>query len=300
MDSEVLFKLINEFIVAIASLLWPIVTLIIVFAFKNDLTDLLKRFRKGKIFGQEMELDPNIIEFNKVVKEAQEEIPESEKSPEQHEKDELETDHVINDIIEIAKANPELGLIKLSSVLEREIRLLVSSLGAIPRNRVSAIQLFEILIKKGYLPPNTTKSIKIFWNLRNEIVHGYIGNDERNIIQVIDSGIVLLKTIKSIPHEFSIVYKSNIQVYSDNQCTMPIEGIKGVLIDNISPGGVGKRRSIFATSNPEYYSKTERVSWEWHHTNILPAAWYKDPDSNEIKKAWDSTAEFSGRYLKDL
>ena len=60
MDSATLFKLINELIVALASLLWPIVTLIIVLVFRSDLAALLKRVRKGKILGQEMELDPMV------------------------------------------------------------------------------------------------------------------------------------------------------------------------------------------------------------------------------------------------
>jgi len=45
------FKLINEFIVAIAQLLWPIVILVIVLIFRRDIAVLLRRVRKGKLFG---------------------------------------------------------------------------------------------------------------------------------------------------------------------------------------------------------------------------------------------------------
>lgn len=113
MESATLFKLINELIVALASLLWPIVTLIIVLVFRNDLAALLKRVRKGKILVQEMELDPNVVEFQKAVTEAQEEIPESDIENEQFKK---ESDEI------------------------------------------------------GYLPKHTTKSLQIFWDLRNKIV----------------------------------------------------------------------------------------------------------------------------------
>ena len=74
MDPATQFKLINELIVAIAKLLWPLITIIIILLFRNDLSAILKRLRKGKLFGQEIELDPYVEEFKKTVEQAQEEM----------------------------------------------------------------------------------------------------------------------------------------------------------------------------------------------------------------------------------
>ncbi len=33
---------------------------------------------------------------------------------------------------------------------------------------------------------------------------------------------------------------------------------------------------------------------------VWQAAWYRDPDTNEIKSAWSSSAEFVGQDLENL
>lgn len=300
MDSATLFKLINEFIIALASLLWPIVTLIVVLVFRSDLAALLKRVRKGKILGQEMELDSNVIAFQNSVKEAQEEIPESDIANEKFKKESDETDESIKEVLDAASSNPELGIIKLSSVLEREIRALAGSLGQTPQRRMTATHLFHALVEKGYFPQHTTRSLQIFWDLRNKIVHGHEKEDERNVIKVLDAGLALLKTIKSIPHEINIVYHPGVPIYRDENCEDKISDAKGLILETTSPGGAEKFQKIFPTTNSEYYTKGKRVSWEWDLSRVWNKAWYKDPDTGEIKTAWYSSGEFNGRSIEDL
>lgn len=300
MDSATLFKLINELIIALASLLWPIVTLIIILVFRSDLSALLKRVRKGKILGQEMELDSNVIEFQNAVSEAQEEIPNSDVANEQFKKESDEIDESIKEVLKAANSNAELGIIKLSSVLEREIRVLAGSLGQSSQRRVAATHLFSILVEKGYLPQHITKSLKIFWDLRNRIVHGHEKEDERNIVKVLDIGLVLLKTIKSIPHEINIVYHSGVTIYRDENCEEEILNAKGLILETTSPGGAEKFKRIFPTTKPECFIKGKRVSWEWDLSQVWTKAWYKDPDTGEIKMAWHSAGEFIGRSIDDL
>src|SRR5207247_1607762 len=74
MAPETLFKLINECIVALAQLLWPIVTLVLLLVFRRDITALLTRLRKGKFLGQEVELDPAIERFRSSVAQAEKEL----------------------------------------------------------------------------------------------------------------------------------------------------------------------------------------------------------------------------------
>ena len=87
MESSILFKLINELIVSIAQFLWPIVTLVIILVFRRDIAALLGRIRRGKLFGQEVELDPAINKFRTTVQEAQDEIPYSPLNAEEFERE---------------------------------------------------------------------------------------------------------------------------------------------------------------------------------------------------------------------
>lgn len=54
MDPATLFKSINELIIALSKLLWPVVILVVIVLFRSDITTLLNRVRKGRLFGQEL------------------------------------------------------------------------------------------------------------------------------------------------------------------------------------------------------------------------------------------------------
>lgn len=301
MDSATQFKLINELVVAIAQILWPIVALIIALVFRRDIAALLRRVRKGKLFGQEMELDPVVTEFRKAVQEAQGEIPESSVGQEQFEKETKELDRDEREVLEAAKINSELGVIRLSSILEREVRVLAGSLGQLgQRSRSAATQLFRVLVEKGYLPAHTTKSLQIFWELRNQIVHGHTPKEDRNVLKVLDIGLVLLRTIKSIPHEVNVVYHPGVDLYSDSECTRRIDDAKGLILETTSPGKAEVFKRIFPTTRAEYYQRGRRVTWEWDLLRVWQQTWYIDPDTKEKRKAWGSAGEFAGRHIEDI
>lgn len=301
MDSATLFKLINELIVSIASLLWPIVTLVIVLVFRRDLAALLARVRKGKLFGQEVELDPAVKEFRQTVEEAQQEIPEPIAGDEKLEQKLEEQDRDSREVLDAAAKDPQLGIMKLSSILEREVRLLAGSLGQLKSgSRIPATRLFLVLVEKGYLPKHTTESLKIFWELRNQIVHGQVSTDARNILRVLDIGLVLLKTIQSIPHEINVIHHTGVELFTDKQCTQKLEGVKGVILETTSPGRAEVSKRIFPTKNASYFKNGKRVTWEWNLSYVWGQTWYVDPDDGLKKKAWDSSGEFVGRHPEDI
>jgi hypothetical protein len=247
-----------------------------------------------------MELDPAVTEFKKVVEEAQEEVHAARMTKDQYEQETELVDLDEKEVLDSAKVNPELGIIKLSSILEREIRVLAGSLGYLEAQRTSTVQLFRVLVNKGIMPDHTLKSLGMFWELRNQIVHGPAPKDERHILRVLDIGLVLLRTIKSIPHETNIVYHPGVDLYSDPECTRIIEGAKGLIMETISPGGVEVSKRIYPTTKPTYYQRGKRISWEWDLSNKWGPAWYIDPDTKEKKGAWSSSGEFTGRHIEDL
>ena len=281
--------------------MWPIVTLILILVFRKDLTALLARVRKGKLFGQELELDPAILEFQKSVREAQQEVPEPEAAPQELQQQEAELDRDTKDILEIAARDPELGVVKLATKLEREVRLLAASLGQLQAKRhVSLLQVFSILVEKGYVPKNTAESLRSFWELRNQIVHGRGDENYKDIRRVLDIGLVLLKTIRSIPHEINVVAHPEVELFSDANCTTRISDAVGVLLNTTSPGRADVFKRIFPTSRPGYYQRGKRVAWEWNLSKIWGPAWYIDPDTGERKQAWSSSGEFVGRHVDDI
>lgn len=302
MDSATLFRHINELIAASAKLLWPIVTFILVFLFRRDISGILERLRKGKLFGQEVELDPAVNEFRKSVEEAQVEIP---TQPIQNEvcepKSEDNADKDTSEVLEAAKINPELGVIKLSSILEKEIRILAGCLGALPAVRtVPATQVFRSLIEKGYLPKHTNESLKMFWELRNEIVHGHTPKDNRNILMVLDVGLVLLNTIRAIPHEVNLVHNPGVDLFLDEGCTVKLEESKGLILETTSPGKATITFRIFPTRKSSYYVVGKQVTWEWNLSVVWGKCWYIDPETQEKRIAWDSAGEFVGRHVDEL
>ena len=149
MDSATLFKCINELIVALSKLLWPIVTVVIIFVFRFDIAKLLSRVRKGRLFGQELELDPQVSDFQKTVKEAEQEVPDISSDVEGYDKKTEKLDSDISEVLKASEINPEIGIIRLSSLLEKEIRVIASSLGDFNADkRTSAIRQIQVLIDR--------------------------------------------------------------------------------------------------------------------------------------------------------
>lgn len=295
-----IIKLFNEFIVAVSHFAWPIVALIIVFLFRKDISKLLERIIKGKLFGQEIEFDPEVKEFRDTVNVAQEEIPESPPIEEIVNNKIKEQDKNIKEIIDASKVSPQLGIIRLSTILEKSLRTIGASLGVINANqRISVIKMFQDLERKGRVKKNTTQAIKIFWELRNKIVHGHQIENEREIQKVLDDGISLLSTVLSIPHEKYIILHSGVNLYTDPECENTIKNATGVVVEITSPNKKDKYIRIFPTTNESYYKSGMRVTWEWNPKNTWDKAWFKDPENDDIKSAWGSAAEFIGKEIND-
>jgi len=55
----------SELLHAIASLLWPMLAIGSVWYFRKELTDGLSRLKRGKFFGQEIELEEKLDKLSK-------------------------------------------------------------------------------------------------------------------------------------------------------------------------------------------------------------------------------------------
>jgi len=310
MTNEVLFKLIIELITALSSWLYPIVILVILCVYRQPISALINRIKKGELFGTKFESDPAIDEFQKSVQKVEKEaaqIQESVQQPEENERKLLsnfETDDSevkkteidINQILDDSKGSPELAIIRLSNLLENESIAILGSMGFLPPHpkRLSTFGSIQELEIRGLLPETTLKSIRLFFDLRNNIVHGKSVIDEKEILRVLDIGIVLLKTIRSIPHEIHIV-DDVVDVFEDIECTDKKENEKGVIITSESSDGSFFRR-LFHTSKINYYEKGKRVVWEWDLSRKFDEGWYFDKKDGKPKRI-NSSLDFIGRHL---
>jgi hypothetical protein len=166
------------------------------------------------------------------------------------------------------------------------------------RTNVPLQHAFAELDRWGGLPRHIADSVKLFWDVRNILVHGRTAGED-DILRAIDSGITILRALQAIPHEVNTVHHPGVPIYSDAECRKEIDGARGVILETVSPGGVTKMKRIFPTTQT-HFKKGMRVAWEWSNARIFERAWYRDPDTGEIRDAWGSWMEFIGRPLEEV
>jgi hypothetical protein len=127
------------------------------------------------------------------------------------------------------------------------------------------------------------------------------------MLQVLDLGISLLKALRAIPYEIHMVGHPGVNVYEDPECTRKREGVKGLILENISPNLGIKTTAIYPTTNWSYYQKGKRVTWEWEGEHDVPAgpftyheSGYINPDTGQKGIAWSHSMEFKGRHIEDV
>jgi hypothetical protein len=287
------FELINELIIAISQLCWPILVFIFIMIFRRELSDILKRIKKGKFLGQELELENEIEidEFKTVTNEA----AQNNNSVEANQSnDEIEI------ILSKAADDPKIGIILLAMEIEKKILSLISSVGLIRDFQFGSInKSFNILAEHNIIDKALFDSVRIFWDLRNKIIHGRHIEEEGQIIRILDIGVSLLKTLKSIEYEKHIVYKTDIPLFYDSQCTNQRPDVWGLMLQNISTTGKTYNQ-IFPTQRFNYYKEGEELTWEWNDKVQWGETWYIHPEVKNKISAWISAVEFIGRPLKEI
>ena len=275
-----------EIIKSISSLLWPILVFYFINEFKSDISTLLSRLKKGKLFGQEIELTNEIVQLHEAVKSTEIVSPISDEK----------NDIVIKSIIKEAAISPEAALMLLTTEIEKEARLLVGSIGKLNGdNFISITEAFTRVDSHYGLPKYLPSSLKLFLNIRNQIIHG-VGVEKVNILSALDSGITILKVLQSMPREIHSVFIPKVDLYADPQCVNLLNDVKGLILISKSSNGINSMKRIFPTTK-DYFEKDMVVSWEWSNERAWNTTWYIDPEDNKMKLAWNSSSEFVGQAL---
>lgn len=290
-----------EILQAVAALLWPILTFIGLLMFRKEIAGIASRLKRGKLFGQEIELDESLDKLQASTVLLQEEIgslPAAEVREKTVQEITLDQD-VAQQIIAEAATSPKAALISLSGELEKLAREILATTGHLNgRRHVSMPQAISELHKTYGLASHVPSSLHHFWDVRNRVIHLGEGGSEE-ILRAVDSGIGLLKALQAIPRETNTIVHPHVHVFSDPELTQPMKDVHGVILESRSPGGTSTTYRIFATTKSDYIAG-KKVSWEWNLQRVAGPAWYRDPTTQEVKSAWQGSAEFIGRHVDEL
>lgn len=286
---------------AIASLLWPLFAFTALFLFRPQIADLVKRLKKGKLFGQEIELDESLKRLDQSASSVEKEVaalpaPTAEITTPQ---EQVQEESVVRSIVTETARSPKAALILLASELEKVAREILATTGHLQGRRFIQVKqaIAELDLKFG-LPRHIPSSLKFFWEARNRLIHGGEGTDE-DVLRAVDSGLTILKALQAIPRETNVVHETSVSVYSDASLTILMPNVHGVILETRAPGGASKTFRIFPTTRT-HFKKGHQVAWEWNMGIVVGPAWYRSPDTGEAQQAWISSAEFVGRHLDDL
>ena len=291
-----------EFLRAISALLWPTLGFVALFVLKAELKDLLNRVRKGKVLGQEIELSESLEKLSASAEKTASEVAALPPAPPAAlpAADSLTADSALErEVLGELGRSPKAALMLLASGMEREVRQLLASMGRLdPRRPLSFPQAIQVLDESGGLLRHVAGSVDQFWSVRNRLVHGRSASDE-DIIRAIDSGLVILRTIKGIPHEQNVVHHPGVEVFSDREGKTLRAGVRAIVLETTSPGGAKTTRRVYPTTRT-HFEKGMRVAWDWSFDLGWGESWYRDPHSGLIEYGWTSSAEFIGRDLNDI
>ncbi len=290
----------------IAAVLWPALVMTIALVFRPELTDLLRRLRRGKLLGQEIELDKSLDELERGAEELA-----SKPLPALQAADPKKTspvgvmagdhDSETTEILDLAARSPKAALMQLSATIEREARRLLAATGhaeALPRLG-SLRAMVEVLERVTSLQRGTLDVVRNFAEVRNRIIHGHQGVPDDEVLRAIDAGLIILRAIATAPRERNVVYHPGVLLYADDRGTQEITDGRGVILETTSAGGAMKSLRIFPTTRT-HFQRGREVAWEWSNQKSWGAAWYRHADTGDVEHAWDEALEFVGRHLDEI
>lgn len=207
-----------------------------------------------------------------------------------------------NVVLQEALRSPSVALMKLSIEIDRQLRLLLGTVGLLSRyqssNPVLAIDLLRG-VQGVSVPTELRNAVADFWRVRNGIVHDGDAGYEGLAVRGIDYGLRILSMLVSIPRPKRVVRYCDIPLYQDKFCTRQYPNVLGVIVESFSAEGVSHGLQIHPSRLR--YSIGDEVTWEWELGNSAEGwdeTWYRNPaKDNVIELAWSGSMEFRGRPL---
>ena len=109
---------------AIAALLWPLFAFTALFVFRAQIADIAHRLKRGKLLGQEIELNESLKRLDESATSIEQTVaalPAQVNEPPNQE-EQLQEERIVRDIVSEAARSPKAALILLASELEKLAR----------------------------------------------------------------------------------------------------------------------------------------------------------------------------------
>lgn len=205
-------------------------------------------------------------------------------------------------ILENAVSSPAVAMMRLSLEIERQLRLLLATLGRLRdytgQSPSEALDLIGKSNEGSFIPTELRDTITTFWDLRNRVVHGS-GPQQGFAMRAVDYGLRILRMLSAIPRPSRIVRWAQVPLCSDEACNRLRTDVRGVILESFGPKG--ESHGLHIHPSRRQYVEGQSLTWEWSFENPgWDETWYKDPMSKEIKLAWPESLEFIGRPLDQI
>jgi hypothetical protein len=291
-----------EFIQAIASLLWPIVTTGVIVYYRKEVKDLLTRIKRGKFLGQEFELEAPLKRLDLRALAAADAVPHhpitlpGDKKSLATELTSTGLSDPAEEVLQTAEVIPYSGLTMLSDLIDKELREIIYSQGEVDLPLIFTQTTAQMVLKKrNLLAPHLLRALRAFYTVRNSIVHARGQVSDTEVLSAVDSGVKILKALQNIPRGINVIHRSGVKLYSDPECKKERQGVSGIILAMGDKSGP-KTYQIYPTTRIDY-RVGDPVAWEWSQKNTWGQTWYRDPDTGKIELAWEESMEFVGRPL---
>ncbi len=192
-----------ELLKALAALLWPAAFIYLIYTFKDDVRRLVagRVLKKGKILGQEFELEAQLDQLEKKT-EALPEAVAAGAATEEHGLPRLtdverEVYDVTRQVLMEAGTSPKAALMSLAAQMEAELREVLRRAGAPSGSRTTWRDSVAFLRRRGVSEELLDSMIR-FRNVRNRIIHGHEADDD-DVFRALDLGLRILYAVRALP-----------------------------------------------------------------------------------------------------
>jgi hypothetical protein len=283
-------------ITAVASLLWPLLGFVVVITFRKNLANLIERLRRGRLLGQEIELERPLAQLEvsvataaSAVESRQSEVP----APAPPKVPSATEGDFVSKVLDEAAKSPSLGLILLSTGVERVVRDFAYVVDDEKASRTLSVR--QLVQRLGLqFSPEVQSALGLFWEVRNKLVHGRTATDEETV-RAIDSGLVLLRAVANTPRHGTRVVRANLPLFEDSEGKRRRREVTGLML-RLRGSDIFDENHVFPTER-SIYMDGQRVEWAFDVRNAVEQSWYYDPDTLRPEPAFVQAAVFTGELI---
>jgi len=255
------------FLAAISRLLWPALALFVLISYRNQIAGLFSR--RMHVSAGPLEADIEAAESIGAYKADTERNAEgAEAVPEQTEPQP-----------EVEIVDPTARFVVTWAKVVREMRRLAV---------VSMRERHYVPILSRELPTQLRSAVNDLWSFSTELALGTAIPSGR-VGRMAGLADDLLDSLRNTP-----VIVGQVPIYRDEQATTEAADFHGVRIQTTSPEDMLVYR-VFPTTHE--YKRAGPVSWGWESPGMEAPAWYRDPATHDVVKAFDSSLAFAGKLL---